>query len=315
MAPGLPTVGIWRVSGGGEWSIVLKLLRYPGDSTAQWAARLAADDPYYWKREALVLRTGLLAGSTDVRMPTCHGVVERLDGSVAVWMEDVTGTSAEHWKPDRYREFARQLGRTQGRLSGARLPTDSWLSRGYLRTYVERRRDQTRLDRIEGRHPSVGAARELWNGGESYLRIVEDVPLTLCHLDLHPRNLFDGEGESVLIDWAFAGLGGFGEDIGTLVVDALADFHLAPELIHELFEQLVDGYATGLAETGWTGGHLAVRRACVAGAAARYFWVPAALVTVLAEERPTINGRPTAEALPYWRAASDFLFEISAELR
>lgn len=319
---GLPTVGIWRIRGEG-WSVILKLLRNSHDSEAQWSSHPEPDHPYYWKREALAFQSPLLTKLPGgLRAPVCYGVVERADGSVAVWMEDVRGPEATEWTFDRYWKAARQFGLAQGGLLGPAAPTDGWLSRHYLRTYGDRRRETgNRLTPEAWRHPRVqelalqpSAVERFWADGERFLEIAESFPHTLCHLDLHPQNMFDVEGDIVVIDWAFSGIGAIGEDLGTLVIDAFADFHLAPELIPEFFDLLVNGYTEGLVEAGWDGGEAAVRRATIAGAAARYFWLPAALVTSLADERPTINRRPTADAVPYWLAASELLLERSAEL-
>lgn len=60
---------------------------------------------------------------------------------------------------------------------------------------------------------------------------MEAPPQVFCHLDMHPVNLFDVDGDTVLIDWAFCGVGGLGEDLGTLVVDAITDFHREPDQV------------------------------------------------------------------------------------
>src|SRR5690606_40758721 len=59
----------------------------------------------------------------------------------------------------------------------------------------------------------------LWSDGRRALTELETLPLTFCHLDLHPANMFSVDrgaapdaastplGDIVVIDWAFAGLG------------------------------------------------------------------------------------------------------------
>jgi thiamine kinase-like enzyme len=61
----------------------------------------------------------------------------------------------------------------------------------------------------------------VWDERETFLSWIERAPRTVCHLDLWPRNVFDDDGATVLIDWAFVGIGAVGEDVGNLVPDAV----------------------------------------------------------------------------------------------
>lgn len=327
---GLATIGIWRV-GGAEWSAVVKVLAHADSGAVQWASHPHPDHPYYWKREALAYDSRLLHGlQGGIRAPACYGVTGGADGSVAVWMEDVarSGDPAGRWPCERYAEAARQLGVMQAELADSDLLKERWLSRGYLRMYVERRSAGAFPDAEAWRHPEVRAAlgsgqadayHRLWSDCRPALQEIETLPQTLCHLDLHPHNMFGvdtgGASDTVLIDWAFSGVGGIGEDVATLLIDAVADFHVPPERLPGLFDVLADGYAAGLAEGGLRLGAVDVRRAVALGAIARYFWLPSALVRALAEERPTINGRPASEATPYWAAAAKLLLELADLIR
>jgi hypothetical protein len=53
------TAGIWRVRAGAR-NAVLKPLAADDGTNAHWQARHAADHWYYWRREALAYRSGLL---------------------------------------------------------------------------------------------------------------------------------------------------------------------------------------------------------------------------------------------------------------
>ena len=53
---------------------------------------------------------------------------------------------------------------------------------------------------------------------------MERLPRAVCHLDVWPNNIIRrAAGEIVLVDWAFAGDGALGEDIGNLVPDCVFD--------------------------------------------------------------------------------------------
>jgi hypothetical protein len=79
-------------------------------------------------------RCGLLADiPTGVRAPTCHGEIERPDGSVWLWLEDITDVSEATWSVDTYPKVARHLGRfNDAYLAGCPLPETPALSRRWL---------------------------------------------------------------------------------------------------------------------------------------------------------------------------------------
>src|SRR5437763_12716801 len=70
---------------------------------------------------------------------------------------------------------------------------------------------------------SIWARRDRWL---SFLSTGEE---TVCHFDLTPKNVFVIDGEFVIIDWAFAGRGLLGLDVGPFAVNASADFFIDPE--------------------------------------------------------------------------------------
>jgi Phosphotransferase enzyme family len=175
-----------------------------------------------------------------VRAPRQRGLFERPDGSVALWLEALR-------EPVRsiegYGRAARNLGRMQGALARA-VPDEPWLSRRWLRAYLDLRLELTG-PRSEER--------------EAALRALEAGPQTFCHLDFYPENLFGDRDETILIDWAYCGLGALGEDPGNFVPDALVDGFVAPEQSDNLERGVWEGYCAGLAHAGWTGDERAVR--------------------------------------------------------
>ncbi|MFD2079268.1 Phosphotransferase enzyme family protein [Actinopolymorpha cephalotaxi] len=329
---GIATAGIWRVRGAG-WSAVVKVLRHVADGgLSVWRTDADPTHPFHWRREADAFADGLLGALPgDLRAPACHGVVPGPDGTLAIWMEDVAGREGSTWALPRYRLAAVHLGRVQGhlalaQLAGAPVLDRPWLSRGWLRMYVERRtaRGAAEADPADPRVWSpppvrrlvpadrVPAFQALWADRHRLLDVVDGLPRTLCQLDFHPRNLFDVAGQTVVIDWAFAGVGALGEDLGNLLVDAVTDFHLPPAKLPELFETLVGGYADGLSAAGLPGsGGAEVARMVAAGAAAKYGWLAPAIPAVVAQGRTTLNGRPIEESAPVWVACGDFLVQLA----
>ena len=331
------TIGIWRVRGAG-WSVVLKVVgRGPGRHP-NWRAGAGVDHWYYWRREADAYESGLLSSLTGgLRAPACYLVAERADGSVALWLEDLAPLSpATGWAPERYRMAARHLGRAQGAFaSGTQpLPDAPWLSRNWLRAYLhprdvdmglleESRAWDTELARRwlpAELGPALAALRA---SQEEFLGALDATPRTLCHLDLHPANLFGdpapagmGAGDAtVLIDWSFVGIGATGEDAGNLVPDAVLDFHVGPGDIDGLYQAVAAGYLAGLRDAGWDGPPELVELAMRAAIAAKYAWIAPAMLRAALEGRETLNRRPVAESFAAWAPVVRFLLRCGAEAR
>ena len=295
-------------------SVVCKTLRHGAANGSRWAGSAVADDPFYWRREALVYAHGLpgrLAGR--LRGPQCHGVFDRADGSVAIWLEDLaTTTPGARWPLGRYGEAAFDLGVAQGNAAKHVDQFAPWLSNGWLREYVARASGDVGLlvdetvwkDHALGRAyitaDVFGAIRSLWQIREWFLTRLERLPQTLCQLDLHPNNLYADDHGTVLIDWAYTGGGAVGEDIGNLALDALWDFHLPPSAAPELARLLLEGYHDGLNTAGLRISIEVVELGLTASACVKYLWILPAMLRALVDGRETLNRRPTSEAFPIW---------------
>ncbi len=280
------SIGIWRVRAG-EQSAVLKLIAHSDAGHENWRS---GDDPahwYYWRREVLAYESGLLASMAGgLRAPHCDLVAERPDGSVALWLEDVAGAPGAAWPLARYKQAARHLGQTQGAyLTGHPLLDQPWLSRDWLRTYLLQRDGDRHLVRepqawqhplVAERFPDPPIDRLIAMRADQslFLDALDELPRTLCHLDLHPANLFaDGDASTVAIDWSFVGTGALGEDAGNLVPDSVFDFHVDPRDLYDLYELVARGYEAGLRDAGWAGSPALVHLGMAATIAAKYAWI------------------------------------------
>jgi hypothetical protein len=246
---------------------VLKLLQPGTGGHANWPAAPEPAHPYYWRREAEAYASGLLQRlAPPLRAPDLHACIERADGTVALWLEDVRLPHSATWDVERYGLAARHLGRAQGELA-VDPPREEWLSRRWLREYVRLREPLV----AESGH---GPTHELWSRREEVLARIEGGPQTLCHLDWYPANLFGDPHETVAIDWAYCGLGALGEDAANFGPDTLLDAFVPAARGAELVRAIWDGYVAGLADAGWDGD---VRFTFVATVALKYAWIPAQL--------------------------------------
>lgn len=78
------TLGIWRVEAEG-WSAVVKLVGLGTAGHPSWRAGEQRGHWYYWRREVLAYRSGLVSSfSGGLRAPECYLISERDDGNVDV---------------------------------------------------------------------------------------------------------------------------------------------------------------------------------------------------------------------------------------
>jgi hypothetical protein len=298
------TAGVWRVRAG-ERSAVLKVLTRAKAADGRWAA---SDDPRhwnYWRREAHVYASGLAQvwQSYGIRAPRLLACVERADGDVALWLEDVPGESATGWTIERHVEHARLLGAAQGVVRPDDRP---WLSRRFLRQYVgSNTLGQELLDDDEAwQQPLVhdhfphGLRREmvrLHHDREWFLEVMEGLPRAFGHLDLWPANVRSDGQNSVAFDWAFAGDGALGEDLGNYLPDSVFDLFLPAARLPEYAAAAHDAYLHGLRESGWRGDEESVRLA-VCASAVKYDWLTALMLARAGEEQLDYGGGRTVSA-------------------
>ncbi len=306
------TRGVWRVRVDQNWSAVLKVL-HPSleDGHPMWRAGLEETHWYYWKREALALTSGVVQATPGLRMPVCLGAFERADGTVAVWLEDLCDAQpGSAWTVGRYEGAARAVGNWQGSyVAAGTLPRHAWMSHDWLRSYVARR-EPMMSEISNAAHLDAEckkAAVLLWANRAPMLAFLDTLPRTVCHFDLHPKNMFQHDHDIVLIDWAFVGIGALGEDPATLIGDAVFDFHVAPERLDELAEVVVDGYASGLNDAGIEIDLETLRLWIDIGTLVRNTWIFGEFDAHLAADRQMLNRRASADALPYWHGGLTWL--------
>jgi hypothetical protein len=310
-----------------------------------------SDDPgswRYWLREAEACAAGTPEPyrTAGVRSPKLFARIDRSDGDVALWMEDVQGQPAADWDLPAFARAARRLGRAQGAYAtGTPLPSDPWLSRDFLRRYLAARRptdDALLADAAAWAHPMIarhfgaglrGELLRLRADRERLLGWMAAAPRTYAHLDVWPDNLFEtasagpaAGGDSaaraagiesgnaaaspsglVLIDWGFAGIGVLGEDIGNLIPDSVFDLRHPPSILRALDRTVFEAYLTGLRDAGWHGDERLVRLA-ICASACKYDWIAGATLARAATDSPTqpIYGRVEVDA--------DLLFETRAHV-
>lgn len=317
------TGGVYRVHADGA-SAVLKIVRHGGGATPDglWGADADVGARNYWKREWLAFDSGLLDRLPGrLRAPRNLLTTERDDGECWIWMEDVTGRTGAALGNDDLRAVAHALGSTQGAYAAgtAPLPDDPWLSRHWLRGWVDVCRESfvpaltdpgtTGWDdpRIAAMSELRAEAAALWDRHDDLLRIVESAPPTLSHWDFWPANVFvDGE-RTTAIDWSQIGIGGLTHDLDQLTLDPVW-MQVRPDAsLDELETAVLDGYLAGLREAGCEVAPQDVRRWYAAGAASRYAW--------LAGGQPTLAADPAALTAQERRLGRPFEAIVAAKAR
>jgi hypothetical protein len=331
-------LGLYRVTG----SARVRGATYPWALVVKVCAATDGADPGAWgypAREVRAYGSGLLAALPGgLATPRCLAVEAQPDGTTRLWLEAVADAHPGPWPLGRYALVARHLGRFNGAyLAGIPLPEQPWLSRGWLRDFVEPSGPAVAdLERLAGPGASslarqlyppsvVFEIKRLWMERECFLAALDRLPRTFCHQDAFRRNLLirvgpEGE-ELVALDWAYAGHGALGEELGQLVVASLYFFETVGIAPRELDAACFAGYVTGLREAGWVGDERLVRLGFAADAALRHS------IGLLREILPLVSdparrrvvedlfGRPLEAVVESWAALWPFQFGLAEEAR
>ena len=282
------TAGVLRVRGsadGEAFSMVVKQTHSAAgaDPHALWGS--GADDTHhhYWKREWLAYAGGLLTDLPGrLRAPRLLLATEPADGVAWFWLEDVAGRPGAQWQPQHYARAAHDLGTMQGAYAAGNppLPTDAWLSRGWLGEWVGTTArtwplveddDAWRDERLVDLAALRPRAREVWAERQRLLDVIGAAPQTLVHLDFWPNNLIAApDGRTVAIDWSSVGIGALAQDLDQLTLDPVW-MQVLPGADLALFERAVlPAYAWGVRAAGHDATDAELRRWYAAAAGLRY---------------------------------------------
>ena len=258
------SLGLYRFAGTGQdrdqavpWSVILKLIQSPAN--VGWVDMGEGEDQShwnYWKRETLVYQSDLLETLPDGMVaPRCFGLVE-LPGNIAgLWLEDVVDSYGGVWTLDRYALTARHLGRLNGFHGSSRpLPAFPWLSNNLTRQWSTSMID---WPTFPWDHPGVveryltpenNPLRRMLLEIERFQAKLDLLPRALCHGDTYPSNFMsrratDGQEQTVALDWALAGIGPVGDDLGQFVLGACMNLQDArrADVDKALFASYLDG--------------------------------------------------------------------------
>jgi hypothetical protein len=337
-------LGLYRFQGmaqaeGGEarpWSMVLKAVHAPVNDT----------DPAHWnyhRREILAYQHGLLTDLPGqvLKAPRCLGVTEHPQGQGLcwLWLEDVRDSTSRNWSLDEYGLAARHLGQFNGAyVTGHALPAHPWLSRHWLRGWLEFYdkgcretleliRDESfwehPLLRSEFPQPITADVLRLWEDRDRLLAALDQLPQTFCHMDAYRPNLFirpnpQGMAETVAIDWVFAGTGALGEEIANLLAASLIWFEFDAARAQSLDQAVFTNYLSGLRAANWQGDERLVRLGYTAACALRWgvvglWWLPA---LTNANEQAGFEkhwNRPMSELVSQWASTAYHVLGLAKE--
>jgi hypothetical protein len=281
------TGGVYRVRADDD-SLVVKVVRHGTGATRDklWGADADETARNYWKREWLAFDSGLLDGLPGrLRAPRTLRTTEVSPDECWIWMEDVTGRTGSALELADFPTIAHALGTTQGAYAAgtARLPDQPWLSRDWLRGWVdvcaqflEGIDDDTRwadplLDRLRPLRSRIAA---LWQAREDLLAIANAAPTTITHWDFWPANLYvAGSDDVVAVDWSQIGRSGLTHDLDQLTLDTVWMLVRPDEDLDRLEQHVLPPYVDGLNDAGLDVSGDDVWRWYAAAAAARYVWL------------------------------------------
>lgn len=294
-----------------RWSLILKILHPSLGATHETAWN-------YYKREAKAYQSDLLNNlQGEIKAPNCYAITEQKNGDCWIWLEDVREDLGKKWPIEYYRVVARQLGR----FNGCYLEKDGldqpWLSRNWVKHWVEY--NSTSMDSLSNLtdHPYVKLwlpddqlekMLTLWDERENIFNALNELPQTLCHLDAFRRNMFarkaSNDYETVLIDWAFVGISGLGTEILPLVRATISFSEAELSDFKRLSDTVFQGYMEGLKDVGWSGDPDMVRFG-YAASNIRYSFLTNLIFNLIVKEeiRPKvakIYGSSIEELLTYW---------------
>jgi hypothetical protein len=206
-----------------------------GDGTERTAVRkecrpsaLHSRDGGYARREIECYAHGLFDGmGVRLRVPRAYGWEERPEGIWWLWLEDLGQAFAVDWTPELLVGAVRDMAALHARWWGR---AGELAGMGFLRRrtllgdglWVERIARHFAAVEVHPRRAEIGAvytpARRALLGrlaaaADPVSPAMEALTQTLLHQDVWAPNLGRLDGNTVLIDWAFAGAGAAGSEL------------------------------------------------------------------------------------------------------
>ncbi len=225
---------------------------------SEWRASDNPEHWNYWQREAHVYQSPLterLEGS-GVRLPKLLAADAPDEHTIALTLEAIPGRSGFDLTQSDYLLAARQWGRAQAQLLQHRWQ-EPWLSRDFITQYTRSKPADYGLlyDDEAWQQPLIAEnwpahlradLQFLYEQRSALLDIVSASPRTPCHLDFWPNNIFISDAELVPIDWAFYGVGAWGEDIANFIPDAVFDGFARSADLDAIAQPMLDAYLEGV---------------------------------------------------------------------
>lgn len=311
------------------WSLVLKAFALP-----QGHPNVEPSSRNYWKREALVYQSGLLADlGGSLVAPRCFSVRQMSAEEYWVWMEYIV-ESPRLWPLERYQLAARHLGQFNGSyLVNHSQPNYPWLNRGELGQRLAMAESGLKALPRLSQHPrswltAASGERTLSLAGQckQLLEQLARLPHCLCHHDAQRRNLLArrtpaGEDQTVLIDWSAVGPGAIGEDLAVLVMMSTLLLETPAQDLARLDALAFTGYLAGLADAGWRGDERVVRFGYTASAALHSALATTGIMLPGVEDEARcaswaeIIGHPLDVVLSQWQQLQQFALDLGDEAR
>jgi hypothetical protein len=242
------------------WFVILKIKNMVA------GASIDPEGVRFWNREAMAYQTGFLANlPKGLSAPKCYGVFWFNEQETWIWIEDLKDDFDGKWSEEQYAVVARQLGLFNGAyLSHEPIPGESWLSRNWLRKYVEGVAPLFSGDFLESERVLVRKFlpnehmkdyAQCWKTRNQFLDAIDHLLKCLCHQDAFRRNLFLREKESSeleisRIDWTYMGIATIGLELAPLVGMAVFEGDISPKKISSFIDQIIGGYLEGIREMG-----------------------------------------------------------------
>lgn len=247
------------------------------------------DHYYYWKREALVYRSGILEQLPPfIKAPKCYAVDENADGTVWIWLEDLDIEPLRgDWNFKQMNTIAYLLGKFNGSyIEHTDLKNHLFLCRSWQRSWVKVcstyagpiQEQKVQWERYFNDNTAIweqycrNRARV-----SSLLDALEDLPRVFAHQDVHWDNIFldrrNGCDSLIAMDWQFASVSGVGEELGRIFGYALLKKKIPIDKAEEYKEELFLHYLQGLINVGWSGDAKLARFGFTASSAFRFIMV------------------------------------------